>query len=185
MPNLAKKPKRVFNGEIFEVYQWKQKMFDGSFKVFEFVKRQNTVVIIPSYKNKVVVLKQKQPHTGWFYCTPSGRMDKKGEKPLTCAKRELLEETGMSSKNWQLWKKIEKKGKIKHSIYIYTAQNCQKVARQNLDNGEKIQIKLMPFDKFLKLSDKPTHHIAETVFDMLLARINPRFKKKYKKTIFG
>jgi len=182
---LPKKAKRVFKGEIFDVYQWNQKMFDGSYKIFEFVKRQDTVIIIPSYKGKIIALKQRQPHTKWFICTPSGRMDVEGEKPLNTAKRELLEETGMKSNAWKLWKKIEKKGKVKNYIYIYTAQNCFKVGPQQLDNGEKIIVKLISFSQFLRLSDKSTPYMAETVEDMLRARLNKKFCAKYKKAIFG
>jgi len=182
---LPKNAKRVFKGEIFDVYQWKQKMFDGSFKIFESVKRENTVVIIPSYKGKIVALKQRQPHTKWFICTPSGRMDIKGEKPLNAAKRELLEETGMKSKTWKLWKKIEKRGKVEQNVYIYTAQNCYKVGPQQLDNGEKIKIKLMSFNQFMKLSDKPTRYMAETAADLFHARLDRKFRKKYKAAIFG
>jgi len=160
-------------------------MFDGTSKIFEYVKRKDAVVIIPSQKNKIIALKQKQPHTGWFYCTPSGRMDIKGEKPLECAKRELMEETGMVSEHWKLWKKIKHRGKVKNTIYIYIAQNCEKIAQQRLDGGEKIQIKPLTFEQFLNLSKKPSHHIAETVVDMLMARLSPKFNKKYKKALFG
>ncbi len=33
--------KRVFKGIIFDVYQWQQKMFDGSKETFEMLKRAN------------------------------------------------------------------------------------------------------------------------------------------------
>jgi ADP-ribose pyrophosphatase YjhB (NUDIX family) len=182
---IPKNAKKVFSGVIFEVYQWKQKMFDGKFKIFERIVRQNTVIILASYKNKVVVLKQKQPGTNWFFCTPSGRMDIPGEAPTEAALRELREETGMIPGKLKLWKKSQREGKVVSTIYIFIAQNCKIVGPQKLDNGEKIQIKLFDFEKFLKLSDNPTHHIAETLNDLFLARLNPKFKEKFKKAIFG
>ncbi len=42
MPDHAR---RVFRGEVFDVYQWEQEMFDGSKAVFEKLIRQDTVII--------------------------------------------------------------------------------------------------------------------------------------------
>lgn len=35
----------VFEGMIFDVYQWPQKLFDGSEHTFEMLKRPDTVVV--------------------------------------------------------------------------------------------------------------------------------------------
>ena len=40
IPHNAKK---VFNGILFDVYQWKQKMFDNSIKTFEMLKRKSSL----------------------------------------------------------------------------------------------------------------------------------------------
>ncbi len=183
--SIPKHAKRVFKGEIFEIYQWPQKMFDGSIQTFEMAKRQDAVVIIASHKNKIVLLKQKQPGTDWFYCTPSGRMDIPGEKPVEAALRELREETGMVPGKLKLWRKANKFGKVSSTIYIYTAQNCEIVGTQKLDPGEKIKIELVAFEKYLNLSNNPSHHIQECLNDMFMARLSKQFKAKYKKAIFG
>lgn len=59
--------RRVFKGIIFDVYQWEQKMFDGSFKTFEMLKRLNTVEIIAIQNNKILLSKQSQPNKENFY----------------------------------------------------------------------------------------------------------------------
>ena len=186
---LPKNAKRVFKGQIFDVYQWRQRMFDGSYKIFERVKRQDTVIIIATVKNKIVILKQKQPGTGWFYCTPSGRMDVPGEKPIEAAKRELLEETGMAAKKNFLWKKYVKPGKVISTIYFYIARGCQKVSEQKLDAGEKIKIELISFDEYLRLADSPRSHVRaymqESLTDMYKARLDKKYKKYLKRVFFG
>ena len=186
---LPKSAKRVFKGKIFDVYQWRQKMFDGSYKIFERVKRQDTVIIIATIKNKIVILKQKQPDTGWYYSNPAGRMDIPGEKPLVAAKRELLEETGMVAKKLFLWKKIKKTGKVIHTVYFYIARDCKKVAEQKLDAGEKIKVELISFEDYLKLTDDPRSHVRaylqESLIDMYKARLYPKYKKYLKKVMFG
>ncbi len=182
---IPKHAKQVFKGQIFDVYHWRQKMFDGTFQTFEGVKRQGTVVIIPTVKEKIVILKQKQPNTGWFYSTPAGRMDIPGETPKAAALRELLEETGMKPQKLKLWKKVNKGGKLDWDIYVFIAQNCEKASSQKLDPGEKIKVGFMTFEQFLKLSDHPTRHIDETIIDMFRARIDKSYKKQLKKTIFN
>ena len=182
---IPKHAKKVFQGDIFSVYQWQQKMFDGSYKTFERAKRQDSVVIIATVKNKIVLLKQMQPGTKWFYCTPSGRMDIPGEKPITAAKRELLEETGMVAKKFFLWKKVESEGKVSSTIYFYIARDCKKISEQKLDAGEKIKVGFITFDEYLKLSDNPQSHIGESVNDMFKARLDKKYKNYLKKTIFG
>jgi len=160
-------------------------MFDGSFQTFERVKREDTVIVIASVKNKIVMLKQKQPGSNWFYCTPSGRMDVPGEKPLAAAKRELLEETGMQAKKFFLWKKHETSGKVTSTIYFFIARDCEKVTAQKLDVGEKIKVSLISFEEYLKLADNPQSHMWETIIDSLKARLDKKYKNYLKKVIFG
>lgn len=47
---------KVFDGVIFDVYQWQQKMFDGSIETFEMLKRVSTVGIIAIKDDKLALL---------------------------------------------------------------------------------------------------------------------------------
>jgi len=182
IPNKAKK---VFKGIIFDVYQWPQKMFDGSTVKFERVIRQSTVVIIPVIGNKIVTVKQKQPGTDWYYDLPSGRMDKKGESPKNAALRELLEETGLKPKTIKLWKTYSPSGKVIQKVYFFIAQDCQKITSQKLDPGEKIQTQYKTFDEFLKLSDNSRCFFGPLMIDVLLARIHKENRRYLEKSFFG
>tara|TARA_Y100000816_G_C25795835_1_gene416942 strand:- start:117 stop:602 length:486 start_codon:yes stop_codon:yes gene_type:complete len=61
---------------------------------YHYFKEPNNVIVIPIYKNKFLVVKQKrEPINNKNYEFPMGWVDK-GETPITASKRELLEETG-------------------------------------------------------------------------------------------
>lgn len=185
--SLPKHAKRVFKGKIFDVYQWRQKMFDGSYEIFEKIKRPDTVVIIASIGNKLVCLKQRQPNTGWFMSTPAGRMDVPSESPKQAALRELAEETGMIPKKLLLWKRLPSRGKVVSTVHFYIARDCKKVTPQKLDPGEKIKILYLDFEKYLKLVDSPenAYWMGSSLADIYKARLDPKYKKYLKKLFFG
>jgi ADP-ribose pyrophosphatase len=182
--SLPKNAKKVFEGVIFDVYQWPQKLYNGTVKTFEAIKRTNTVVIITATKNKMVVLEQQQPGYGWFYSEPAGRIDK-GESPKKAAERELLEETGLKAKKLFLWKKLQPSRKIIHTIYVYIAKGCEKVTEQSLDGGEKIKVFELSFEDWLKLSNNPKYINGVTLEWMLRARLDKKVKQELKQALFG
>jgi ADP-ribose pyrophosphatase len=140
--------KLVFKGIIHEVYQWEQKMFDGSYQTFEMLKRPDTVKIIAIKDDKIVILKQLQPDDDkYFYDVPGGRHDDDNEDELQAAKRELLEETGLTFKNWKLLEVRQAHGKIEQFIYTFLATEPESEVAQRLDVGEKIEVKLISLDE--------------------------------------
>ena len=148
---LPKQAKKIFTGIIFDVYHWPQKMYDGTTKTFEMIKRPNTVQILATSGTDIFICKQIQPHhKKYLYSLFGGRVDK-GETALQAAKRELLEESGLVSKDWELIKTYEPHNEIDWTIHFYIARNCQKISEQNLDSGEKIIIKKINFDEFCSL----------------------------------
>ena len=181
---VPKSAKKVFSGIIFDVYQWPQEMYDGSVATFEKAVRQNTVVIIPTVGNKIMMVKQKQPGTDWFFDLPSGRMDKKGESPKNAALRELLEETGLTPKTIKLWRTYSPSGKLQQIVYFFVAQDCKKVTKQKLDPGENIIPFLTTFDEFLKLTDNKRCFLGPLMIDVLLARIHKENYDYLRKSFF-
>lgn len=144
--------KQVFKGVIFDVYQWPQKMFDGSIATFEMLKRPDTVKILAIKDNKIVMLDEQQPDHNRAYELPGGRHDVEPETELDCAKREMLEETGMSFKNWRLIAAEEPLTKIDWFIYTFLAFDFEKQIEPHLDAGEKIDVQFVNYEKLLELS---------------------------------
>lgn len=64
----------VYQGEIFKIYQWKQRLYDGSTATFEKVIRPNTVEVIAVDGDKIIFTEQEQPHRDPFLALPGGRV---------------------------------------------------------------------------------------------------------------
>jgi ADP-ribose pyrophosphatase len=175
--------KRVFKGVIFDVYQWEQEMFDGSKVIFEKIKRPYTVEVIPVYEGKILVALQEQPTRPLSYSLFGGRVDE-GEDELSAAKRELLEEAGLASEDWELFKIDDPSSKIDWKVYYFIARNCKKTAEQKLDAGEKIQIKTMSFDEFINLMSSGETHDNQLVADILRMKLEPSKLEEFKKKLF-
>lgn len=143
--------KIVFSGILFDVYQWDQVQYDGTTKTFEKVKRHDTVgVLAVTKEKKILLLQQEQPGTIPFLGMPGGIIDLQ-EDVFEAAKRELLEETGYMSDNWTLFEAVQPVSKIDWAIYTFVARDCQKIAEMHLDSGEKIQLKEVDWEEFLRI----------------------------------
>lgn len=146
--------KRVFQGVMFNVYQWDQEMFDGTTETFEMIGRADIVEILAVVDGKIVVLSEEQPMIGKFMDIPGGRHDHPEDTHLDAAKREMLEETGMSFKNWRLVQVSQLHSKNQCFIYFFVATDLIDTVQPKLDAGEKIDVNLLSFDEYRKLRDE-------------------------------
>lgn len=156
MKKIPDNAKRVFEGIIFDVYHWKQELFDGTFTTFEAIKKRDTVTVVAVCDGKIILNQEEQPGKSAFTTLPGG-MCEKGPSPLEDAKRELLEETGLASDDWQQWFVSDplQHAKIEWNNYFFIAKNCKKVTEQKLDAGEKIQVTVVTFEEFLDFRNNP------------------------------
>lgn len=174
MTKIPDHAKKVFQGEIFEVYQWDQQLFDNTFATFEALKRIDTVIVIPvTTDGKIILIEEEQPHRPLRIGPVAGKVDP-GETSEQAAGRELLEETGFSSRNIKLWYKQEPVTKIDWNVYTYVAKGCNKVAEQNLEGGEKITPILLDFDQFLKKVSAVDFPNLSLKIKILEAKLDPK-----------
>ena len=182
---IPKRAKKVFTGVIFDVWQWQQKMFDGTAAPFEKIKRADTVCIIPiTADKKIIVAEQEQPGKEPFIGLVGGRVDK-GEDALSAAKRELLEETGYQSADWTFWRAEQPVSKIDWAIYYFVARGCRKVAPLNLDSGEKIKLKYVSLEEFVELLLAGKLYDKELSPIIAAAKVNKKKMQELKNLLFG
>lgn len=157
----------VFQGKIFDVYQWPQEMFDGTTETFEMLKRADTVEIIAIKNDKIIITRQKQPRKDWYYTFPGGRTDVEDENELMAAKRELREETGMEFRNWKLIKVVQPFAKVDWLVYTFLATDFIQQGEQELDAGEMIEVEEMDFAEMAKLTKEPNARDLKVDWDGL------------------
>jgi ADP-ribose pyrophosphatase len=91
----------LFKGRLLHAFRDTVRLPDGSEATREFVVHPGAVMMIPLLNDGRLVLERqfRYPMGRVMIEFPAGKLDV-GEDPLTCAKRELLEETGYVAREW-------------------------------------------------------------------------------------
>lgn len=151
---------RVFKGEIFDVYQWPQQLFDGSQVTFEMLKRPDTVSVMSIVDGKLLVINDVQPHRGERISFPGGRVDDTDVSILEAAKREMREEAGRTFRQWKLIKVWQPQAKIEWFIYLYVAWEPGEEFEPTPDAGEQITVAYRTLDEMKKLVAGKAGHLG-------------------------
>ncbi len=105
----------------------------------ELITHPGAVVIVPfASKKEILLLRQfRYSAKGDMLEIPAGTLER-GEKPLTCAKRELEEETGFRAKSWTfLTKFYSAPGMTDEIMWLYRADGLVP-GKKSLDHDEFI-----------------------------------------------
>jgi ADP-ribose pyrophosphatase len=91
----------ILNGNFLHARRDTVRLPDGGEATREYIVHPGAVVMIPLLDDGRVVLERqfRYPVGQVMIEFPAGKIDA-GEEPLACAKRELLEETGYSAREW-------------------------------------------------------------------------------------
>lgn len=164
------KRNRIYTGRIIKLYNDKINI-QNKFLSRELVVHPGSVVIIPILNDKtnnIILIKQfRYAINKTILELPAGTL-KKNETPLSCAKRELQEETGYRAK---FFKKIAEfypsPGIMTEKMHLFIAKNLVK-SKQNFDIDEKIKVIVINLDKTIKMILKGHIKDAKTISGLLL-----------------
>ena len=139
----------MYQGAILEVYKDHMEFANGNTEDWDFIHHNGAAAVVPVLDDGclLMVSQYRNALERDTLEIPAGKLDAADEKGRECAKRELEEETGYRSRKWiYLGKTVESPAKLTNYMYIYLAEECEKVSDQKLDYGEDIDVLEVEFD---------------------------------------
>jgi len=114
----------VFEGRVFDIIVDDVEYPSGNASVREVARHAGGAVVVPVKDDGSLVLirQHRYPLDSVIWELPAGKLDR-GEEPLSCAKRELEEETGYRASDWRLLNSIyTTPGFCDEVLHIYLAR---------------------------------------------------------------
>ena len=147
--------REVFRGPVFRVTRDEVLEPSGIRAKRDIVTHPGSVVVlaIDDNRNEPRVLLERQYRYAAkqnLWELPAGRIDE-GESEVAAAKRELLEETGYTAKQWKrLTKYYASPGFIDETMAIYLARGLQR-GEANLEDDEAIRVRFFPVSGAIRM----------------------------------
>lgn len=172
---LAEKPlssKHVFDGRLLQVYVDDVQLPDNSHSTRDWIKHPGASAVVPVFKDgTIMLLKQfRYPPRKVFIEVPAGKLDE-GEAPEKTARRELLEETGISCGSiadaGSFFPAI---GYANEEIYVFVAWDLDE-SKKNVDDDEFVINFRIPFAKALDMIADGEITDAKTICSVVKAKI--------------
>lgn len=175
---LPTNAKKVFDGILFELWQWDQERYDGSHATYECATRQDSASVIGFLDRDTILLEeQEQPsREKSFLDVPGGRVDP-GETAEQAARREFEEETGYRIGRLRHFETIDLEGSTRFSISLYLGTDLTDHIGQHVEAGEKIRVRAIPWKEAVRLSLEGAMRQAWVMLAILRMEYEPKTKK--------
>lgn len=163
------KRKRVYDGRVISVSSDTIILPNKKLAYREYIEHPGAVCVLAfTDKKNIVLVKQFRYPVGKItYELPAGKLDK-GEKPASCVRRELLEETGYYAKKikkiYSFWPTPAFSNEVLHIFFA----ECLEKRSLNLDEDEFLEPEIVPFAKALDWVKKGKMKDSKTVIAILL-----------------
>lgn len=179
------KTEHIITDEWIDIRRSAYRFPDGTvFEPFYSYSRRDYVVIVASDEedNYLCVRQYRQGIKKVTNEFPAGGIERKdgkeygdrkitNEDSLVAAKRELLEETGYESREWTHLLTVPSNATIADNYaYLFMAKNCKKVAGQDLDDTEFLNVKKYNKKEIEELIEKGQFQQAVHIMAWLLSQ---------------
>ena len=143
------KKEKLYKGRLFEVNAYNMQVEHRKVRR-EIIEHPGAAAMLAfDEKGKVLLVKQHRFPHGYILEIPAGTLEK-GEKPIDCAYREIIEETGYEAKKMtKLISYFPSVGYNKEEIHIFVASGTKKKFELKLDNDEFITVVKMDIKKLI------------------------------------
>lgn len=171
MPVKLIRQETVYNGKIFNIERVLLEFPDGSRSIYELVKHNPSVTIIPmDAEGGVYLVNQYRLGAKQELLELPAGVIEKGEQPIECAQREIREEIGLASnKLTYLGQAYLIPGYGDELMYFYLAEE---LAADPLtpDPDEILKIEHHAISELLKMADDGSIQDSKTLAALMLAR---------------
>jgi ADP-ribose pyrophosphatase len=137
--------------------------------VREIVVHGGAVVVVPFLDRDTILLVRNNRHAvGQILLElPAGTLEK-GESPMNCAGRELLEETGyLAARMKPIGSFFTSPGILSEKMHAFAAYDLTK-KRQSLEEGEELEVDTCPFDAAILMIREGQIQDAKTIAALLM-----------------
>jgi ADP-ribose pyrophosphatase len=157
------KDKKLFETPIFSLHELElsaeEVTVQHPFYILNAPDWVNTIALTP--EREIILVEQYRAGIAEPTLEIPGGMVDQHEQPIESAKRELREETGFISSEWELIGKTSSNPAILNNYtHLYVAKNCTFDGRQELDGAEDIAVHTLPLSQFLELIQNGVVHHA-------------------------
>lgn len=143
----------IYSGKIVHLYRDTVRLPNGRQAIREVMRHAGAAAVVPLTDdgNVILVRQYRYPFAQVMLEIPAGKLDA-GEDPLQCARRELMEETGLEAREFvSLGVYYPSVAVMDEVIHLYLARNFTK-GETNLDA-----------DEFLHVEQRPLKDVVEQV----------------------
>ena len=160
----------IHKGRVFNLIQETVTLPNGINASLEIIRHPGAAAIVPLTKSHSVIMLQQYRHAvgGVIWEIPAGTLNS-GESSLTCARRELTEETGYQASVWQKLGEITPlPGYSDETIQIFLAADLT-LRSQNLDQDEVLEVREIEFAAALNMICSGEIRDAKTICGLFMA----------------
>jgi len=160
----------VHQSRVFNLIRENVTLDNGITADLEFLEHPGaTAVIAMTNDSRILLLKQyRHSLREYIWEIPAGTIDPQ-ESVISCAKRELIEETGFSAGQWQHLAEITPvPGYSNERIYIYLATDLH-LSGQDLDHDEIISVHQVNFKEAFAMIKQGEIRDAKSITGLYLA----------------
>ena len=160
----------VFDGVLLHVRKDEVELPNGHKSVREWIKHPGASAIVPLLPDdQIILVRQFRYPVGQVTLeVPAGKLDKVGEDPIECAKRELSEETGYTAgKIWKLTTIATTVGFTDEYIHLYAATDLT-AGDKHPDSDEFINAVKVPLIAAVQMVESGKIFDAKSAVSILL-----------------
>ena len=164
---------KVYSGPVFDVYSDSVKLYNGTESRRDYLLHRGAVAIVPLTDDGCVIMERqyRYPHRRVMYEIPAGKLEAFDTDPLEAAKRELLEETGVTAGDISsLGIYIPSPAILSEKIHVYLARGLT-FGETCPDEDEFLEVERIPLEKLTDMILSNQISDGKTVFGILKTKL--------------